>query len=286
MEKINDVLPQVADDIDKLFSDSESEKSTCSFGIEDLNDLTGGLRPGEVTLLCSTTKLILTSFAAKVAIANTLNNENPILIFSTSNKSSAFCKLALTNFSLLDLNKFYVGNFLDDDWQDLTDALARINQTALHLKNLPEQTSIQIEEEVNKHMENAIKDSKRVQLVIVDNLETLGRTTPVSNLLDSQFQSGEDMRRLSSLARNLNVPVLVLTGLQKQKEKMYDKFYSLKEIPSDLLPFATNIFFLNHESAEQEVHIIVAQSSAGKLGKVKCYENGSALVNTPIQSQL
>jgi replicative DNA helicase len=282
MDNVTVVLERTADEIDKKFSEESSEdKLNCSFGIEELDRLTGGIQAGEVTLVCSTAKQILTSFATKVAISNAVGSDNPVFVFNTASKSTAFCKLAISNLELIELNKLYTGAINDADWESLCQALGKLDGSSLYFKDLPEQTSCQISEEVHKFTQEANENSKRVQLIIVDNLETLGRTSPVSNLLEAYFRSGEDLRCFSLLARTLNVPVLVLTGLQRQKEKIYDKFYSLRELPSELLPFAANVIFLNHEPEKQEVEIQLAQSSAGKLGKIKCYTSGSALVAIP-----
>ena len=178
-------------------------------GFDDLDALTSGLQPSEFIVLAGRPSMGKTAFALNVAV-KVAGDGNPVGFFSMEMNSQMIGYRVLCSEARVDSHKVRTGRLPDPDWQKLSDIASRLSVTPFHIDDSSNLSILELRARARR-----LAKDKEVALIVVDYLQIM-QPPPQS---ESQQQAIASIsRQLKGLAKELNVPVLVLSQLSRAVE--------------------------------------------------------------------
>ena len=257
--------------IEELFNNN-SEITGLSTGFSDLDKLTTGLQKSDLVIVAGRPSMGKTSFAMNLAENAALESNAAVAIFSMEMSGEQLIRRMLTSLGRIDAQRVRTGKLTDDDWSRLTSAINLLDRTSVHIDDTPGLTPSEIRARCRRL---AAQHDGKLGLVIIDYLQlmTLGgssenRATELSTIT----------RALKGLAKEINVPVIALSQLNRSLEQRTDKrpvMSDLRESGSieqdaDLIMFIYRDEVYNDETdAKGIAEIIISKQRNGPIGTVK-----------------
>lgn len=188
-------------------------------GYVDLDHMTAGFQPGDLIIIAARPSMGKTTLAlniAEYASADPRNkNKVPSVVFSLEMGKEQLVMRLLASIAKIDSGKMRTGHFHDSDWPRLTRAAGILHDAKIFIDDTPAITVLELRSKARR-----LKSEHDLGLIIVDYLQLMkgGGST------ESRQQEISDISRsLKALAKELNVPVVALSQLNRELEKRNDK---------------------------------------------------------------
>lgn len=266
MKTIEDVSFQVLNDLEKLTGDDRDKYLGIQTGFTYLDKVITGLNKSDLIILAARPSVGKTSFALNVAtnIARS-NPEIGIGIFSLEMTNEQLAQRIISSLAGVKSQKFRTGDFTDDEMERITDAAAEISGTGIYLDDT---SSISVQE-----LQAKARRIKNLGLIIVDYLQLMSSNKRNENRVN---EISEITRSFKVLAKELNVPVILLSQLSRSNEKdkrrpMLSDLRDSGSIEQD----ADIVMFLHRESSNsdendvpralQDILLMVAKNRHGEV---------------------
>ncbi len=258
--------------IDKIFEQSAGLTGISS-GFPRLDHLTAGFQPKELTILGARPSIGKTAVAANIAV-HVAAAGKPVAFFSLEMPSKALIDRMCCARGRVDLQAHRHGKLKDDQKQHYLRALADIVATPLYIDDQPGQTATMIEAKSAR-----LQAAHGLSLVVVDYLGLMGAERKGTETRE-QVVAGIS-RAMKGMAKRLNVPVILLSQLNRELHKRMDKRPMLSDLresgaieqDADLVLFLHREEYYNREdeSLAGKGELIVAKARNGPLGTVHLY---------------
>ncbi|MEO6024375.1 MAG: replicative DNA helicase, partial [Burkholderiales bacterium] len=223
-EAIQPLLTQVVERIDLLYSrDNPSDVTGVATGFADLDERTSGLQPGDLVIVAGRPSMGKTAFALNIAEHVALDGKAPVAIFSMEMAGTQLAMRLLGSVGRLDQHKLRTGKLDDNDWPRLTNALGRLNDAPVFIDESAALTAL----ELRARARRLHRQHKGLGLIIVDYLQLMSSTSQGEN---RATEISEISRSLKALAKELSVPVVALSQLNRSLEQRPNK----RPVMSDL----------------------------------------------------
>src|SRR5579883_1143406 len=180
-------------------------------GYDDLDNLTSGLQPSELIFLAARPSVGKTSFALNIAENVTVQHQAPVAIFSLEMSKESLLMRLLASQARVDAHRFRTGHLRREDWREMTQALAQLSVSPLWIDDSGSATVTEIGAKARR-----MKRDRGLSLVIVDYLQLIAARGRFSNRNE---EVSSITRGLKALAKELKVPVLVLSQLTRAPER-------------------------------------------------------------------
>ena len=223
-KNIADVLDATVARIEKLFQQPHDGVTGVNTGYDDLNKKTAGLQPSDLIIVAARPSMGKTTFAMNLVENAAMLQDKPVLIFSLEMPSEQIMMRSLASLSRVDQTKIRTGQLDDEDW-------ARISGT---MGILLEKRNIYIDDssgltptEVRSRARRIAREHGGIGLIMIDYLQLM-RVPALSD--NRTLEIAEISRSLKALAKELNVPVVALSQLNRSLEQRADK----RPVNSDL----------------------------------------------------
>ncbi len=266
MKTIEDVSFQVLNDLEKLTGDDRDKYLGIQTGFTYLDKVITGLNKSDLIILAARPSVGKTSFALNVAtnIARS-SPEIGIGIFSLEMTNEQLAQRIISSLAGVKSQKFRTGDFTDDEMERITDAAAEISGTGIYLDDT---SSISVQE-----LQAKARRIKNLGLIIVDYLQLMSSNKRNENRVN---EISEITRSFKVLAKELNVPVILLSQLSRSNEKdkrrpMLSDLRDSGSIEQD----ADIVMFLHRESSNsdendvpralQDILLMVAKNRHGEV---------------------
>ncbi len=266
MKTIEDVSFQVLNDLEKMTGDDRDKYLGIQTGFTYLDKVITGLNKSDLIILAARPSVGKTSFALNVAtnIARS-NPEIGIGIFSLEMTNEQLAQRIISSLAGVKSQKFRTGDFTDDEMERITDAAAEISGTGIYLDDT---SSISVQE-----LQAKARRIKNLGLIIVDYLQLMSSNRRNENRVN---EISEITRSFKVLAKELNVPVILLSQLSRSNEKdkrrpMLSDLRDSGSIEQD----ADIVMFLHRESSNsdendvpralQDILLMVAKNRHGEV---------------------
>jgi len=215
---VTELLPAVVDGIDERFQ-SEDELVGISTGFSDLDKMTLGLNNGDLIIVAGRPSMGKTSLSLNIARHAALSGKSA-LFFSMEMPSKQLVEKEISAIGLIDYTRIRSGKLEDSDWPRLTTAVGKLNNAPLMIDDSPALTVGQVRSRARR-----TKKKHGLDLIVIDYLQLMqgsgnNRTEDIAEI----------SRGLKSLAKELNIPVIALSQLNRELEKRGNK----RPIMSDL----------------------------------------------------
>jgi replicative DNA helicase len=222
-QNVESVLGKTIDRLEALIK-TNKEVTGVSSGYTDLDKKTSGLQPSDLIIVAARPSMGKTTFAMNLCENAMLMEEKPVLVFSLEMPAEQIMMRMLASLSRVDQTKIRTAQLDDEDW-------ARISNTMAMLKDkdnlFVDDSSGLTPMEVRTRARKLARDRGGISMIMVDYLQLM----MVPSLSDNRtLEIAEISRSLKALAKELKVPVVALSQLNRGLEQRADK----RPINSDL----------------------------------------------------
>ncbi len=240
-------------------------------GFADLDRMTSGLQPGDLVVVAGRPSMGKTAFALNVGEHVALNTGQPVAVFSMEMGASQLALRMIGSVGRLDQHKLRTGRLASEDWERLSAALGRLNEAPILIDETPALNAI----EVRSRARRLMKTYGKLGLVIVDYLQLMQASTTGEN---RATEISEISRSMKALAKELRVPVMALSQLNRSLEQRPNKRPVMSDLresgaieqDADLILFIYRDEVYNPETQEKGVaEIIVGKQRNGPIGTTR-----------------
>jgi replicative DNA helicase len=268
---IGKLLGEVVERIETLYSrDNPSDVTGIPTGYTDLDEKTAGLQPGDLIIVAGRPAMGKTSFALNIGEHVALEAGLPVAVFSMEMGATQLALRLIGSVGRLDQHKLRTGRLIAEDWDKLTMALGRLNEAPILIDESPSLNAI----EVRSRARRLMKQYGKLGLVIVDYLQLMQSTTQGEN---RATELSEISRSMKALAKELHVPVLALSQLNRSLEQRPDKRPVMSDLresgaleqDADVILFIYRDEVYKPDSPDKgTAEIIISKQRNGPTGKV------------------
>ena len=268
---IKSILTSAVDQIEARFMRGDVPIGAQT-GIEELDELVIGFEPGDLVVLAARPSMGKTGFALR-CVNECAQRGGTVGMFSLEMSDLQLVSRLLSALSGVSLTKYRTGHFDDDDWPKVTSAINALQNKGIEIDDSSSVTP----GEIGARARRLARKCGGLSLLVIDYLqliETNGKGTGAE-------QIGQITRTLKALAKELKVPVLLLSQLNRELERR--SVNDRRPVPADLRGSgdieqdADIILFLYREvvyipdTPEPDLcEVIVAKNRNGPLGSARC----------------
>jgi replicative DNA helicase len=184
-------------------------------GFKDLDKLTAGLQPSDLIIIAGRPSMGKTSFVLNIAEHVALHEKESVAIFSLEMAREQLASRLLCSMAKIDSSRLRSG-FIDEvEWMRLTDAAGMLSDSKIFIDDMGQANVFEMRAKARR-----LKSSRGLGLVIVDYLQLMrgpGKTE------SREREISEISRSLKAMAKELNVPVIALSQLNRGVESRTDK---------------------------------------------------------------
>jgi len=191
-------------------------------GYAKLDHMTSGLQPSDLIILAARPSMGKTSLAMNIARNAAIDGNTPVAIFSLEMSKEQLSMRLLTSEARIDSTKLRSGFFSDEDWTKLTDAAGTLEQAPIYIDDSPDISAMGIRTKARR-----LKTEKGLGLIIIDYLQLMRGQTSNDR---RDLEISEISRSLKGLAKELDVPVIALSQLNRMLEQRSDKRPMLSDL--------------------------------------------------------
>ncbi|MGI8895505.1 MAG: replicative DNA helicase [Casimicrobiaceae bacterium] len=271
-QQIGTLLTSVVDRIETLYNrDDPSDVTGVPTGYADLDRMTSGLQEGDLIVVAGRPSMGKTALALNIGEHVALHAKLPVAIFSMEMGASQLALRMIGSVGKLDQHKLRTGRLGPDDWEKLASALGRLSEAPMLIDETPALNAI----EVRSRARRLQKQYGKLGLVIVDYLQLMQATTTGEN---RATEISEISRSMKSLAKELKVPVMALSQLNRSLEQRPNKRPVMSDLresgaieqDADLILFIYRDEVYNDETQDKGVaEIIIGKQRNGPIGTIR-----------------
>lgn len=218
---LRDVLGATIDRLDMLHQ-SQGKLTGVSSGYADLDRMTAGLQPGDLIVVAGRPSMGKTTLALNIAENAAIGNGVPSAVFSMEMSREQLAFRMISSLGRVDQSHLRTGMFGDEDWARINSAIAQMKSAPIFIDDSGALTPTEVRARARR-----LKRERGLGLVVVDYLQLMQVAGTKEN---RATEISEISRSLKALAKELAVPVIALSQLNRSVEQRTDK----KPVMSDL----------------------------------------------------
>ncbi|OGT69338.1 MAG: replicative DNA helicase [Gammaproteobacteria bacterium RIFCSPLOWO2_02_FULL_38_11] len=273
---IKNWLTRATQRIDTLYHSNQSITGLPT-GYTDLDELTSGLQTSDLIIIAARPSMGKTSFAVNIAEHAAIKTKAPTLIFSLEMPGEALALRMISSLGRIDQHHLRTGKLTDEDWPRISSAVTVLSEAKMFIDDTPSLTPA----ELRVRARRIAKDQGQLGLIVIDYLQLM--TVPGYKKDNRVAEISEISRSLKSIAKELHVPVIALSQLNRSLEQRTDRRPVMSDLresgaieqDADLILFIYRDEVYNEESTDKGIaEIIIAKHRNGPIGKIKLTFNG------------
>jgi replicative DNA helicase len=266
--RLSEIMEGALDEIDAINSRG-GQLTGVPTGFADLDQLTNGLHPGQLVIVAGRPSLGKSALAVDFLRSAAIKHGLPSCIFSLEMSRNEITMRLLSAESRVPLHSMRSGTMTDQDWTRLARRMGEVSSAPLFIDDSPNMSLMEIRAKCRR-----LKQRHDLRLVIVDYLQLMSSPRRVEN---RQQEVSEFSRSLKLLAKELDVPVVALSQLNRGPEQRADKKPQLSDLreSGSLEQDADVVILLHREDAYErespragEADLIVAKHRNGPTATV------------------
>jgi replicative DNA helicase len=214
--RVSTLLPGLIDKIDSWHNEPDKLRGLAT-GFTEFDRLTGGLRAGDLLVVAGRPSMGKTTLALNMAEYAALNPEirASVAVFSMEMPSEQLVTRMLSSIGHVPLNSIRSGRISDDDWVRITAATSQLSEAKVFIDESPALTPTEVRARARR-----IKREHQLSLIVVDYLQLMQVPGTQEN---RATEIAEISRSLKALAKELQVPVIALSQLNRAVEQRTEK---------------------------------------------------------------
>ncbi len=267
------LLVKVVERIETLHGrDNPSDVTGIASGFTDLDSKTSGFQPGDLVIVAGRPSMGKTAFALNIAEHVALELSKPVAIFSMEMGGTQLAMRLIGSVGRLNQHTLRTGKLEDDDWPRMTHALGRLNDAPIFIDETAALNSLELRSRARRlHRQN-----DGLGLIIIDYLQLMSSPSN-KNSENRATEISEISRSLKALAKELQVPVMALSQLNRSLEQRPNKRPMMSDLresgaieqDADLILFIYRDEVYNPDSQDKgKAEIIIGKQRNGPIGQV------------------
>lgn len=268
-QNIKSLLTEAVDRIDHLYR-SESALIGVSTGYHDLDEMTSGLQASDLIIIAGRPSMGKTAFAMNLVEHAAVHEKRAVLVFSMEMSGSSLAMRLMSSLGKIDQHKVRTGKLEEHDWENLTEALGKLSEAPIFIDDTPALSPAEVRSRARR-----VAREHNLGMIVVDYLQLMqmpgysdNRTLEISTI----------SRSLKALAKELNVPVIALSQLNRGLEQRADKRPIMSDLresgaieqDADLIAFIYRDEVYNEDTRDKGIaEIIIAKQRNGPIGRVR-----------------
>lgn len=220
-KSLKQILPEAVDRID-LLHQSGGDITGIPTGFNEFDKLTAGLQPGDLVIVAGRPSMGKTTLAINIAENAAIGARIPTAVFSMEMPSQQLAFRMISSLGRVDQTHLRTGKFPDEDWSRINTAVQLMSDAPIYIDDSPGLSPTEIRARARR-----LKRESNLGLIVLDYLQLM---QVHGNTENRATEISEISRSLKSLAKELSVPIIALSQLNRSVEQRQDK----RPVMSDL----------------------------------------------------
>src|SRR5688572_17637008 len=271
--KIDPLLTETVERIDMLYNrENKNEVIGLATGFIDLDRMTSGLQSGELVIIAARPSMGKTALAMNIVEHVTLDLKKAVAVFSMEMSGAQLAMRLIGSVGRFNQHELRTGTFKDEDWSRMVDSVGKLNEAQLFIDDSAGLNAL----EVRSRARRLHRQCGGLSLIVVDYLQLMSATGG-GREENRATEIAEISRSLESLAKELKLPVIALSQLNRSVESRQDKRPMMSDLresgaieqDADLIVFIYRDEVYNPDTQNKgTAEIIVAKQRNGPTGKL------------------
>ena len=220
-QPMSDIVPRAFDRITRLF-DRQEHITGVATGYEELDRMTAGLQPADLIILAGRPSMGKTALAMNMVQHAALIEKIPVAVFSLEMSMEQLALRMLCSIGRIDSQRIRTGRLHDSDWPKLTRATGMLSDAPIFIDDTAGTTVLEMRAKARR-----LKSEHKLGMIVVDYLQLMQGKAGTEN----RAQEISDISRsLKAMAKELDVPVVALSQLNRSLESRTDKRPQLSDL--------------------------------------------------------
>ncbi len=266
---MKELLKTTVERIDELFERGDAITGTAT-GFDEFDEKTSGLQKGDLIIVAGRPSMGKTSLAMNMAEYAVIQKQATVAIFSMEMPSHQLTMRMLSSIGRINQQNIRTGKLTDEDWPRLTSAVSMLSESKLFIDDSAALSPTEIRARARR-----LKREHGLSLIVIDYLQLMQVTGSNENRTNDV---SEISRSLKALAKELDVPVIALSQLNRSLEQRTDKRPVMSDLresgaieqDADLIVFIYRDEVYKEDSPDKgTAEIIVAKQRNGPIFKTR-----------------
>ncbi len=263
---LKSILPDAVDRIDVLHQ-SEGDITGIPTGYNEFDKLTAGLQPGDLIVIAGRPSMGKTTLAVNIAENAAIGSQVPTAIFSMEMPSQQLAFRMISSLGRVDQTHLRTGRFPDEDWSRINTAVQLMSEAPIFIDDTPGLSPTEIRARARR-----LQREHGLGLIVVDYLQLMAVPGSKEN---RATEISEISRSLKALAKELSVPIIALSQLNRSVEQRTDKRPVMSDLresgaieqDADLILFIYREEVYNQDTPRKGIaDIAIAKQRNGPIG--------------------
>ena len=267
---VNQLVTRAIDTIEKLFQ-LENPITGVPTGFTDFDEQTAGLQKGDLVIVAGRPSMGKTTYAMNIVENAAIKHKIPVAVFSMEMPGESLVMRMLSSLGHIDQHKIRTGKLSDDDWPRLTSAVGILSEAPIFIDDTAALSPSDIRARARR-----IKREHGLGLIVIDYLQLM--RSPVGAKENRATEISDISRSLKALAKELSVPVIALSQLNRSLEQRPNKRPVMSDLresgaieqDADLITFIYRDEVYNEDSPDKGIaEIIIGKQRNGPIGTTR-----------------
>ncbi len=265
---IKKLLTATVEKIDFLY-EQEGNITGIPTGFTEFDNMTTGLQKGDLVIVAGRPSMGKTTFAMNIAENAAIAQDIPVAVFSMEMPGDALTMRMISSLGRINSQNLRTGNLLDEDWPRITSAVSILSEKKIFIDDSAALSLSELRARARR-----LKREHGLGMVVIDYLQLMqgsgseNRATEISEI----------SRGLKALAKELEIPVIALSQLNRSLEQRTDKRPVMSDLresgaieqDADLIVFIYRDEVYNDDSPDKgTAEIIIGKQRNGPIGKTR-----------------
>jgi replicative DNA helicase len=269
-KNIKSLLKQTLATIDEL-SKSDSTITGASTGYTDLDEMTSGLQPGDLIIVAGRPSMGKTTFSMNLAEFIAINDKKPIAIFSMEMPAEQLVLRMFASMGRVPLSDIRTGKIREEDWPRIGMAVKTFGETQIFIDDTPALSPTEIRAKARR----LAREHGQLGVIVIDYIQLMQTGSASDN---RAAEISEISRSLKALAKELKVPVIALSQLNRSLEQRPNKRPIMSDLresgaieqDADVIMFIYRDEVYNEDTTDKGMaEVIIGKQRNGAIGKVR-----------------
>ncbi len=266
---MKDLLVKAVDRIDYLFQ-QDNPITGVATGFDDFDEMTSGLQNSDLVIIAGRPAMGKTTFAMNIAENAAIKNQVPVAVFSMEMPGEQLAMRMMSSLGRIDAHKMRTGKMDDDDWPRLTSAVGILSEAPIYIDDTPGLTPTDLRARARR-----LVREHGLGMIVVDYLQLMQVAGGSEN---RATEISEISRSLKGLAKELNVPVVALSQLNRSLEQRPNKRPVMSDLresgaieqDADIIIFIYRDEVYNEDSPDKgTAEVIIGKQRNGPIGTTR-----------------
>ena len=266
--ELRKILPDTIDRLDELYN-SDGHITGISSGFDDLDKMTAGLQPGDLVIVAGRPSMGKTSFAMNLAENAAISGKKAVAIFSMEMSAEQLSFRMISSLGRVNQSHLRTGNFTDEDWHRINAAVTIMSEAKIFIDDTPAMSPTEV-----RARSRRLSREHGLGMIVIDYIQLMQVS---GNTENRATELSLISRSLKALAKELRVPVIALSQLNRSVEQRTDKRPVMSDLresgaieqDADLIAFIYRDEVYNKETMRKGIaDIIIAKQRNGPIGEV------------------